>query len=302
MRRPHPGATHRFSKVSSLVVRRAFSVVELLVVIGLIALLVGLLLPVISRARASAASTACQNNLRSIAQACHSRASATGGYVGLAGVIDNDGLQDAGIPSQLLDSERRRYQYLQYGPTHWDLKALPLVLAEQMSNQAASGDPSEARAITRNADTNVLQVFRCPGRRGEPSGVRATHQIARGVVLVYDYPLDYGFNAGVFGFHHSSSSVDRRARGKLPSLRSESVVLACDIEPAAKGAMAAFTLTVPGSGAVVTLADATARTPELIVDSARPGAPHRGRVNVVFADSHVVAADPNRLVEYRLSP
>lgn len=289
-------------QISGLIVRRAFSVVELLVVIAVIAVLMGVLLPVISRARAEAASTACQNNLRSIAQACQSRASATGGYVGLAGIIDNNGAQDAGIPSQLLDTERRRYQYLQYGPSNWDLKALPLVLAEQMSNRATSGDPSEARAITRNAETNVLRVFRCPGRRGEPSGARATHKIARGVVLVYNYPLDYGFNAGVFGFHHTSSSLDRRARGKLPSVRSETVVLACDIEPAAEGAMAAFTLTVPGSGAVVTLADATARTPELIADSARPGTHHRGSVNVVFADGHVVAADPNRLVECRLSP
>src|SRR5258706_1158721 len=49
--------------------RRAFTLVELLVVIGIIALLIALLLPVLSRARESARRSACLSNQRQLAQA-----------------------------------------------------------------------------------------------------------------------------------------------------------------------------------------------------------------------------------------
>lgn len=64
--------------------RRLFTLVEMLVVIGVLGLLMGLLFPVVNRAREQGRKTACMNNLRQIGVALHGYVADTKGRLPLA--------------------------------------------------------------------------------------------------------------------------------------------------------------------------------------------------------------------------
>ena len=92
----HPNALRRFG----------FTLVELLVVIGIIALLIAILLPALSKAREQANLVKCLATLRNMGQAAQLHAAEHNGYMPLAGI-----LTVPVYPESIRDPSRRKYTY-----------------------------------------------------------------------------------------------------------------------------------------------------------------------------------------------
>lgn len=137
---PRPGLSPEYIQREKNVAR-AFTLVELLVVIGVIAVLIAVLLPTLSRARRSAASISCASNMRQWALATEMYANENGGFLPRRG-------QGVMPTSQLTR------------PTDW-FNALPPYL-----KQAAYMDMATAGSIPR---PGAASVWICP-QATDPSG------------------------------------------------------------------------------------------------------------------------------------
>ncbi|MGH7139477.1 MAG: DUF1559 domain-containing protein, partial [Pirellulales bacterium] len=132
-------------------VRRGFSLIELLVVTGVLSVLTGLLLPAVQAARESARRTECSNHLKQIAHAFQLHENVyrhlpTGGW----------GWAWHGDP----DRGFHRGQ-----PGGWVYNVLPFIEQEALRIEGVGlSDPLKRAAGARVAST-ALSSFNCPSRR-----------------------------------------------------------------------------------------------------------------------------------------
>lgn len=129
-----------------------YTLIEILVVITIIALLVGLLLPAVSRVREAAARSACQNNLKQIALACQA-------HVDLNGRLPTIGAayNKVGIPHDGFGAGQ---------PGGWHYNILPFLeqaALHDMGLQFTKGS-AQANAESRKMVQTVVKTYVCPSR------------------------------------------------------------------------------------------------------------------------------------------
>jgi prepilin-type N-terminal cleavage/methylation domain-containing protein/prepilin-type processing-associated H-X9-DG protein len=167
--------------------RRAFTLVELLVVIGIIALLISLLLPALNKARESANSVACMANLRSIGQAMQM-------YVG-----EHKGA----IPGSPLTTARHFYNAANTGMvvTVGNVPPGPIQQTDYIHPLATmmklriDGDDNTDSTIRYQAYRD-MQQFLCPTDRGVLSTPFGTPDAGAGQHISYATAFTFLLNPG----------------------------------------------------------------------------------------------------------
>jgi prepilin-type processing-associated H-X9-DG protein/prepilin-type N-terminal cleavage/methylation domain-containing protein len=292
--------------------RPAFTLVELLVVIGILAALVALLLSVLGSARRQARIVQCSAGLRTIGQACLLHAAETEGYVPLAGrVTAPPGTDGLNFLVGLNDVDRRRYMYVvaPRGTINPTLVPFTAALAPYLG-VAGKLPKSDDKVLddALNAPDGVWKRFVCPdtGSLDKPQvidsfgGTSVAGQGAMLICAIGDVGLhwwgsnsDYAPNEGIFGFHYDPAYRRNRLNGRLAAVRhTAEVVLFTDAVPRETASDARFPLgwlawtpSLAGAGRA-TLGDALAGGGRADSSQNFDRGRHNGRVNVVFADGH----------------
>ncbi|HBN76322.1 MAG TPA: prepilin-type cleavage/methylation domain-containing protein [Planctomycetaceae bacterium] len=175
--------------------RRAFTLIEILVVIAIIAILVALLLPAVQQAREAARRTSCKNNLKQLGTAMHNH-------------LDTHGSFPPGYVSFTPSADRFRTGGWQTGINkigfHWVCNIFPFMeqpaLYDQVSacNSDLLGDPTdetsnpsdhcESSTNFGNLGRNQLKFMLCPShpkiRNNFSNGSYGLEALAKGTYAV----------------------------------------------------------------------------------------------------------------------
>ena len=277
-----------------------FTLVEMLVVLGVIGLLIAILLPVLSAARTRARAAQCLSNQRQLAAAALTRATQADGFLPLAGrLVLPDALTGYGsLPRSLADSSRQRYVYLDDRRPSSVLAAQELVAPWPVALAGSLGLGVEADRETVADWPAVLSsngggVYLCPDAP-EPDVTLPTvsHQVGSDDhVVLDDVRFDFGLNEGLLGFHHDAHFEPSRRRGHLTRAGNASRTLVLGDADTREPGTQLLTWRPPlveGEPKAVSLGEVVAAPAANLVDRSIRLDPnrHRGRANFVFADGH----------------
>ena len=176
-----------------------FTLVELLVVIGIIALLISILLPALSKAREMSLRMACSAKLKQIVFASLLCANDHKGYFPLAGVLP--GAQ----PTDLGDPYQQKYSYWPQGQqiAVTGVEPITFSLAPYMSHGGLNGDSSNTAVGKEETDPQgFIKNFLCPSQASAvdqlPQYPLLYYTVAEG--YIYGEQVSYIYNEVVLGW------------------------------------------------------------------------------------------------------
>jgi prepilin-type N-terminal cleavage/methylation domain-containing protein/prepilin-type processing-associated H-X9-DG protein len=229
---------------------RGFTLVELLVVLGIIALLIGLLAPAVSAARRSGNKAACAQNLRQIGVAIQIYVLESNGRLPLAEIVTTDAAN----------------------------KTIAAVSWDDLLNRPLGGrmNSDEMDALYAPRD---MPAMHCPGDAAPVQGISDPAARRRSYAWVRAYTVVAG-NMGVGGrlVINPNYPLDRSAVIKMSDVRRPAEQIAVAEKPVGTNILGAANGFVDRAGQQV--ADAFSPNP-----SSR--GPHGDRWNYLFVDGHV---------------
>ena len=259
---------------------KAFSLVELLTVIGVIAILIALLLPALDKVREQSNQVKCLANLRSIGQAAMMHATEHNNYLPTAGWQWNC-VNNTTDPAGLQDASEKKYMYYMDSGTK---RPMPTTTALAWYMGVRVRTDSREHLSEDMGKENLRRLFRCPSQQTEYLGWTQRGDDGGSWIAPDEYS-SYAFNEALLG-RRPPPDTERCPKAKLSKVKDSSrVFFALDGRPRDEGGNKYF-LVFDWSDHD-TLQDfqhgiLTSDRGQELLDFAR----HRMRINVVFCDGH----------------
>ena len=262
-----------------------FTLVELLVVIGIIAVLTAVLMPALAAARRAAQMTRCATQLREIANASRLHALDHRGYYQLAGDI-----LVGWKPVHLRDPERVRYTWWRvWGNTDDVIPPYNVALSRYLTSHDLTDITSHGAYMdaTMGGDTPIRSWFTCPSAR-DPVWGMMIHTQGFGISTGVWGETSYVLNEAVLGIDDAKG----RARGNPTKVRrhTETFLAADGLRTMGRGTSSLGWYLIANEvydANPVTLGDAFAGNGRAHGPDSFDLRRHRGRMNVAFLDGHV---------------